>query len=64
MTQNEGIEIAVRLGSAIYPLRSALELAEKTEGAPVESIREALALTLGCRLACLEQTPILKSMPV
>lgn len=64
MTQDEGIDIAVRLEGAIYPLRTALELAEKTEGAPVESIRGALATVLGCRLACLEKNPILKSLPV
>ena len=61
MTQDEGIEIAVRLGTAIFALKEAYELAEKTEGAPVESIRGALATVMGCRLACLEKSPVLKS---
>lgn len=61
MTRDEGIEIAVRLGTAIFALKEAYELAEKTEGAPVESIRGALATAMGCRLACLEESPVLKS---
>lgn len=62
MTQDEGIEIAVRLETAIHGAQAAYELAEKTTGAPVESIRNALATLIGCRLACLEAAPYLKPL--
>ena len=64
MTSDEGIDIAVRLETAIVALRGALELAEKRKGAPSQDISAVLAKLLLVRLVCLKDVPLVKSLPI